>query len=1625
MATIDSLDIQISAQANKASYSIDKLVGKLNALSGAINDINVDKISSEFAKLSKFDVFSGINKSVKTAENAIGKVAKEASKGIKVKATFDASDYQRVTKQLSNKFSKAGAEIKFTGNLTQLEKQYQRLSSTLDRLAEKEQKIISVGATSPESSAFKNLQYDISATLNKMDILSQKIESFKIPQTEFRINGLTETEAQAEKLKSAVEELPRTVSVLSKSLNYNPDAMRMVFGEGAENIQNWSQAVNQFGQNAGIALNNFGDKSDLIKSKMEGFKNALNNLTIPPINETNLEKLQSGLSKTEVKLEELRTKLENGITMGRISENIGDSGFRKLQEQIKLTELQAEALKDKIKEVESASNQTSKFSGLSSVANRISNAFSNLGNTSSKTVSHIGNLNSGFKKLFRNIAPFLGIYEIFRFGKNAVETASDLVEVQNVVDATFGKYASLVDKMAETSIPDFGMSELTVKDVASRFQAMGTAMGFAQGEMANMSVELTGLAADMASFYNVEQADVAKSLESIFTGQARPLRQYGLDLTQATLQEWAMKQGLDADIQSMSQAEKTMLRYQYVLANTGAAQGDFARTANTWANQIRILKQQFQQFASVIGTGLIAAFKPFVQTLNKVMAKVISFSQNVLNALGQIFGWKFEISGGGITDDLGGASSEIDDSASGAGDLADNLGDAAKNAKKLKTITLGIDELNINAPDDDFEGGGAGGVGGGTGGGAGGVGAGAGLTTAMTRNDTLLKAYESSIKNLEQLGEYIGDALTKAMNSIPWDSVYEKARNFGKGLADFLNGLISPELFGALGRTIAGALNTAIYAALSFGKEFDFYNFGVSIATGINEFFKTFDFESLAETFNVWVDDLWEFIKGFISEFEPEGVFDGLKKFLGNLDLDTIAVTVGAIAWKFGAISAIKNTFLTLLSNALKGISLNFPKLNLNISGVFQGLKTALSGISAPVAVAAAAIAVIGAGIVDLWKTSESFRDSVGEMWNKISSAFAEAKVRIWDNTLLPLWGNIQEFIDAVKGFWTVLYEGYESSGLKQIFEQIVTFFGNYLAEKISQAIGIISVVFETVGGVVGGILEILTGAINFVSGVFSGDWSTAWDGIKQIVGGVANAIGSFLAGCWETITIIFSPAIEYFREKFEGACTKVKEAFQNIGTWFQGKWDTVKGVFKDVKKFFKSAFQTAYDAVKKIWNGLGDFFKGIAENAFKPIKKLVNAIISGVNWILEKVGSSTRFKEWDGVQFAKGSDGIPRNTIGMVNDQKGATYKELIVPPKGKPFIPEGRNVMLPLEKGTKIMPARQTRQLLENMPHFASGIGDFFGSAWEKLKSFTGDIWDYISEPGKIVQIAIDKFTDISGMVEPWLSVARGIVNKTFGAIKDYIAGIFDKLIPKVDYNPSAGVEQWRRLAEKALQITGQFSESNLTALLNQMQHESGGNPKAINNWDINAQRGTPSKGLMQVIDPTFRANALAPYDKDIYDPLSNMIAAIRYTLGRYGSLYAGWTARGYKGYASGIGTISVADLIPQYSAGGFPEDGLFYANHSELVGQFSDGRTAVANNEQIAAGIEEAAYRGFMRAMRESENTSLLSDIAESTRATAEKDLSLNIDGREFVNTIENISEGMGFNFRTGRSRSRFAF
>lgn len=899
---------------------------------------------------------------------------------------------------------------------------------------------------------------------------------------------------------------------------------------------------------------------------------------------------------------------------------------------------------------------TNALANLSQQGSRVGSASRSLITGFSNTTKSIKRTRSGFKGLASTIGKFYATYWIVMraVGKlgSTVDLASQLTEVQNVVDTTFGDMTSKVDEFAKTSIQDFGMSELTAKQISSRFQALGTSVGITSQQVANgtavtnkalmsqantlykttdsmadMSLNLTKLAADMASFYDVDQADVAKSLQSVFTGTIAPLRRYGLDLTQATLSEWAMKNGLDANIKSMSQAEKVLLRYNYVMANTQAAQGDFAKTANTWANSIRVLKQEFQAWGSIIGGVIINALKPFVQALNKVMLKVISFTKTVADALGAIFGWTIEISGGGAVVD------GMEDIADGVGDIGDSADSSDKKAKKLKKTLLSIDE--IHALDDNSDSGSGSGSGsGGSGGGAGG-----GADSSLKKTDGLLEKYKSSIKDLYSLGKYIGDALASAMESIDWQKIYRKADNFGKGLADFLNGLISPRLFYDLGATIAGSLNTALHFLNSFGTTFDWSNFGLSIANGINGFFENFDFALLAKTINAWVQGIYTMLTTAIKNVSWKDVLKGITDFLSNLDIKTVEIIVGTllikkiISLKLGsaALAFIGKSLSKAIAQAIaskigfelvEGAGIGtaimqafrtiFASLSTNLGLLIEGL---FSGLSLGDAITAA----FGTGATELLAT--------------IGSAFS------------AIAGTILSIVNFVK----MLKDGFSW------VNEILMVIGVALATIGAILAGVAALPAVIVGAIVAAvatIVVVIKDNWNTVCELFStvGEWFNR-NVIRPVVSFFKNmwkTISGFFESLWNSIVNVWQGASEWFNSTvikpivgfFQGFATRAQQIFQGIwiiiqaiwivaSSWFNNNVITpISNLFNFLKTLIQTALQVAKEFVLSTWQSVASWF---SSTVIQPISNFFNTLKTGITSALS-VAKNFVISTWQNV---------------------------------------------------------------------------------------------------------------------------------------------------------------------------------------------------------------------------------------------------------------------------------------------------------------------------------------------------------------------------------------------------------
>lgn len=209
-------------------------------------------------------------------------------------------------------------------------------------------------------------------------------------------------------------------------------------------------------------------------------------------------------------------------------------------------------------------------------------------------------------KIAKAIGSAFVVKQVIEFGKAAIGVASDLNEVQNVVDTTFGTDGAIkVNEWARNAAEAFGESELQAKQFTSTLGAMFKSMGVGQADMEEMSMSLAGLAGDMASFYNLDPTEAFEKLRSGISGETEPLKQLGINMSVANLEAFALSEGITTAYDSMTQAEQATLRYQYIMSATADAQGDFSNTSDSLANQQRILQLEIQTLAAEIGQDLM------------------------------------------------------------------------------------------------------------------------------------------------------------------------------------------------------------------------------------------------------------------------------------------------------------------------------------------------------------------------------------------------------------------------------------------------------------------------------------------------------------------------------------------------------------------------------------------------------------------------------------------------------------------------------------------------------------------------------------------------------------------------------------------------------------------------------------------------------------------------------------------------------------------------------------------------------------------------------------------------------------------------------------------------------------
>lgn len=213
------------------------------------------------------------------------------------------------------------------------------------------------------------------------------------------------------------------------------------------------------------------------------------------------------------------------------------------------------------------------------------------------------------------------------FVKDGITYASDLEEVQNVIDVTFGDSADAINEFSRNAINQFGMSELSAKQFAGQLGSILKSAGVTGDALVDMSTNLVGLAGDMASFHNISLEDALSKIRSGLVGETEPLRQLGINMTVAELQAYALSKGIDESVSSMSQLDKTMLIYQYMLENTADVQGDFMRTNDSFSNQQKVLSENWKSLGASIGKSFLPYLTEAQTALNQLLTGQIGTSE--------------------------------------------------------------------------------------------------------------------------------------------------------------------------------------------------------------------------------------------------------------------------------------------------------------------------------------------------------------------------------------------------------------------------------------------------------------------------------------------------------------------------------------------------------------------------------------------------------------------------------------------------------------------------------------------------------------------------------------------------------------------------------------------------------------------------------------------------------------------------------------------------------------------------------------------------------------------------------------------------------------------------------------
>lgn len=1051
------------------------------------------------------------------------------------------------------------------------------------------------------------------------------------------------------------------------------------------------------------------------------------------------------------------------------------------------------------------------------------------------------------KKLLAGLGFGAAIYKLKDFVSSSIELGSNLTEVQNVVDTSFKTMSSAVNAFAKDAMYNFGLSETVAKKYMGTIGAMNNAFGFTEKASYDMAEAVTGLAGDVASFYNLESDEAFTKLKSIWTGETETLKDLGVVMTQTALDQYALNNGFGKTTAKMTEQEKVMLRFQYVTTALSDATGDFVKTQDTWANQTRVLSLRIESLKATMGQGFINLFTPILRGLNSILEKLSAVAE----------GFKlFTESITGTTAVTQGFANVATGAATAAGNV-DNITTSLQEAKKElagfdKISKIGDESSNVSSgsstPADTN---------------IGDMGQASGEVSSMA--NSIADALEPLRKLIEdwKIGDFfsvggdvsdlviqINDFIAEAIASVNWE-------NLGANVGAFLRGIKWLDVFKSLGGVIDSAVTGAI----------DFY-FGM---------FK----EAPFETAFITAIGLWKFT----------GISNAI---VGKLN-DKLGTTLAAEKFSFSsALNMVFKIFIAYEVGSKVGYKLG--------SMLMEEINPEL----------------------------EAFYDEFDSLEKVGSYIFGDGILDGLKDLAFNLGPAIDEVMDQLLGFKPI--------------EAVTTFFGDI------------------------------------------------WDGISN---GIDWLFGKTKE---EPLQITISADVENFSRKINEAIslledfkTSSKDTLKNVDAEYENAFQTAKKYFelsqKDPSLFteadlanLKSYKDTlvqygidmkgSIDEVTGAWRGTNEELIKLIENQRNASKLqaytdiMAEAQKQDITLRRDLQEAFDQFEDKDlladlWTRFNKGQTKLNDKEIKKLAKQYGKTTDEI-------------GNAMESFNSLSKVYFAVAENQeylneISEEYIQFQKDMGYVSSDVSSNMLNDTRDVLDGITTG---IYSLEDRFTAFYGKItENNESISSGVtqLKNTSKTASKEIADTAIQEASRLRTGTNAELDSIKTPNINANTMPAINAVNTGVSVMNaglgliKTPNVNANTTPAINAVSNGVSAINMGLGLIKTQSINLdTSNALTKAEK-LRNGIEASLKGMRITLQvaiqeKIKDTIASAINIG-KAAKQGIGTITA------FATGGFPEDGLFFANHNELVGKFSNGNTAVANNEQILTGIENATARGIL--------------------------------------------------------------